>query len=301
MFSFFTERTGSESSFMALRGRCGTREELLNVGQDNVPKGKTWYWVGANQPGRDLVRLEKPPDAAAAAKGAGRYFGRTWARHPHVGRRAGAGHAHWRPAVDLRRGHGAPVGRAGASRSSSASRESNGGTAAHAQIIGKFGGVYVNAEALIANDFHLRGGDVAQSRETGPYRARRAAQARQDRSFRRMPKPITIHNTDGSATLDAAGRLSASVDRFNLGTALNYHRDYVAARAGAAGGELWVSLLGSGHIGQVRVRTDTEFDVLPGTPVQERRAVSLLDRHRACRLGRPGSSTMACSIARERA
>ena len=47
------------------QGQVREREQLLNVGQDEVPKGKTWYWVGANQPGRDLVRLEKPPDQAA--------------------------------------------------------------------------------------------------------------------------------------------------------------------------------------------------------------------------------------------
>ena len=37
-------------------------------------------------------------------------------------------------------------------------RETSGGTAARAQILGKIGPVNVNAEALIANDFHLRGG-----------------------------------------------------------------------------------------------------------------------------------------------
>ena len=53
----------------------------------------------------------------------------------------------------------------------SAARESNGGTAAHAQILGKFGPVYVNAEALIANDFHLRGGDTVETRAKGGCRS----------------------------------------------------------------------------------------------------------------------------------
>ena len=35
--------------------------------------------------------------------------------------------------------------------------ESSGGKAARAQILAKFGKVNVNAEALVANDFHLRG------------------------------------------------------------------------------------------------------------------------------------------------
>ncbi len=45
------------------QGQVRERREVLNVAQDNVPKGKTWYWLGANQPGRDIVTLEKPPDA----------------------------------------------------------------------------------------------------------------------------------------------------------------------------------------------------------------------------------------------
>ena len=44
------------------QGQVRTREETDQVGQDNVPAGKTWYWAGFNQPGRDIVQLEKPPD-----------------------------------------------------------------------------------------------------------------------------------------------------------------------------------------------------------------------------------------------
>ena len=50
------------------QGQVKERDEMLNVGQDNVPKGKTWYWVGANQPGRDLITLEKPPDDYASRR-----------------------------------------------------------------------------------------------------------------------------------------------------------------------------------------------------------------------------------------
>jgi hypothetical protein len=39
------------------QGQVRTRDELINVGQDNVPPGKTWYWAGVNQPGRDLISL----------------------------------------------------------------------------------------------------------------------------------------------------------------------------------------------------------------------------------------------------
>ena len=47
------------------QGQMRSREELINVGQDNVPPGKTWYWAGINQPGRDLIdfnRYSKDPN-----------------------------------------------------------------------------------------------------------------------------------------------------------------------------------------------------------------------------------------------
>ena len=44
------------------QGQTRTREEIINVGQDNVPLGKTWYWAGFSQPGRDVLQLDKPPD-----------------------------------------------------------------------------------------------------------------------------------------------------------------------------------------------------------------------------------------------
>src|SRR3954466_9644867 len=36
------------------QGQVRSREEVSNVGQDNVPAGKTWYWAGFNQPGQDV-------------------------------------------------------------------------------------------------------------------------------------------------------------------------------------------------------------------------------------------------------
>ena len=44
------------------QGQVRTREETINVGQDNAPPGKTWYWVGFNEPNLDIISLEKPPD-----------------------------------------------------------------------------------------------------------------------------------------------------------------------------------------------------------------------------------------------
>ena len=46
------------------QGQVRTRNEMVNVGQDNVPPGDTWYWAGINQPGRDLVNFTKIPDGS---------------------------------------------------------------------------------------------------------------------------------------------------------------------------------------------------------------------------------------------
>jgi hypothetical protein len=142
----------------------------------------------------------------------------------------------------------------------SAARESNGGTAAHAQLLGKFGRVYVNVDALIANDFHLRGGEAENSREVrisldAPLKIGKA-------SIPAHAEAHVVDRTDGSRMLDAAARLSANIDRFNLGTELRYHKDYVAAGP-APPGELRFGLIGSGHVGNVRIRGSTDFDVQP--------------------------------------
>ena len=241
------------------QGQVKEREELMNIGQDNVPKGKTWYWIGANQPGRDLIALEKPPDssimpkAQAAASIEHGLDDRTsvgvLAREMLVGDQR-------LTFVEgtVRRSVGAAI------LEVSAARESHGGTAAHAQLLGKFGPIYVNAEALIANDFHLRGGEVQSSRD-----ARVALDAPVKIGRATIPTHGEVHlvsRPDGSRTLDAAARLSASIDRFNLGTTVGYRRDYMAHGSGPPG-ELYAELLASGHIGGVRIRGQTDFDVSP--------------------------------------
>ena len=242
------------------QGQVKERDETLNVGEDDVPKGKTWYWIGANEPGRDLITLEKPPDGEALPRAQGAVS----VEHGLDARTSVGVLARAMLVGDQRLTFVEGTVRRSVGPAQvqlSGSRESNGGTAAQAQILGKFGGIYVNAEALLANEFHLRGGDKLESERAGrisldaPLRfGKSTVPVHADASY--------IHRTDGSAMLEAAGRLSASIDRFNLGTAINYHKDYTAAGPSPPG-ELWVSLLGSGHIGQVRLRSDTEFDVTP--------------------------------------
>src|SRR5256714_4263116 len=126
------------------QGQMRTREEMLNVGQDNVPKGKTWYWAGFNQPGHDIVELEKPPDDSGQPKAQAAIsleHGIDDKMSVGVLARAMLIGDERLTFVEgtVRRSVGPALVELGAAR------ESNGGTAAHAQILGKFGPVNVRA------------------------------------------------------------------------------------------------------------------------------------------------------------
>ena len=241
------------------QGQIRERDDLLDVGQDNVPKGKTWYWVGANEPGRDLITLEKPPDGEVLPKAqatASVEHGLDSRTSVGVLARAmliGDQHLTFVEGT-LRRSVGAAM------LEVSAARESNGGTAAHAQILGKFGPVYVNAEALIANDFHLRGGDKESERD-----GRLSLDVPLKLGKTLMPAHAEVHVTDrsdGSRSLEAASRLSVAFNRFDLGTTMTYQKNYTPSGPSPPG-QFQLGLIGSGHVGQVRIRGSADFDVNP--------------------------------------
>ncbi|MFL6785203.1 MAG: collagen binding domain-containing protein [Sphingomicrobium sp.] len=241
------------------QGQVKERDEVLNVGEDNVPAGKTWYWIGANQPGRDLVSLEAPADAINQPKAQAAMS----LEHGLDSRTTVGLLARTMLQDDERLTFVEGTIRrsiAGAAVEISASRESNGGAAAHAQLLGKIHGVYVNVDALIANDFHLRGGDAETLRE---------GRIALDAPVRIGKTTIPLHGdahyvdrSDGTRMVEAAARLSANIDRFNLGAEARYHRDYVPSGPDPPG-ELTLGLLGSGHVGGIRIRSQADFDVSP--------------------------------------
>src|SRR5205814_9240295 len=57
-------------------------------------------------------------------------------------------------------------------------------------------------------------------------------------------------------------RLSANIDRFNLATEVNYKKQTWAS-AGGPPGELNLGFIGTGRIGDIRLRAGTSFDVSP--------------------------------------
>lgn len=241
------------------QGQIRTREESINIGQDNVPAGKTWYWAGANQPGRDIISLEKPPDGSPLPKAQAAVS----IEHGIDDRTSVAVLARAMLIADervtflegtVRRSFGGALVEVGAAR------QSGGGMAAHAQLLGRFGGLNVSAEALLANDFQLRGGNKQTLREV---RAGLDAPIRLGRTL--FPAHADVHwldRRDGTGQLEATARLAANFDRFNLATDVNYRRQYVRDGVSAPG-EFRFNLIGSGRLGDIRLRGTTGFDLSP--------------------------------------
>jgi hypothetical protein len=241
------------------QGQIRTREELVNVGQDNAPPGKTWYWAGVNEPGRDMVGLEKPPDASELPKAQATLA----LEHGLDDRTSVAALARMMLIGDqrvtfvegsVRRSVGLALIEVGASR------ESNGGTAARAQILGKIGPVNVNAQALIANDFHLQGLTTLETMRDyslaldAPFKIGRVV----------LPAHANVHLTErpnGTREVDAAARLSAQLDRFDLGSELQYRRQFTPGQPTAT--QLTMNLIGSGRIHDIRLRGTGSFDFAP--------------------------------------
>ncbi len=241
------------------QGQIRSREEMINVGQDNVPPGKTWYWAGVNQPGRDLIAFDQLPEELTQPE----VQAAVSAEHG-IDERTSVGLLARAMLVDdekltfvegsVRRSVGtALIELAGA-------RDSEGGTAARAQVLAKVGAVNISAEALAARDFHLRG---ARESTLNDYKLALDTPLRIGR--RVLPAHAAVRLSDrgdGTRQLEAAARLSANFDRFNLAANVRYQRQYLA-HGPAPPGSAEVALIGSGRVGSVRLRGSASMEVAP--------------------------------------
>jgi len=246
------------------QGQVRTREETINVGQDNAPPGKTWYWAGVNEPTRDIFTLEKPPDGQNLPQAQA-----TVALEHGIDNRTSVAAIAREMLIDdqhvtfvegtIRRSVGMAMIEVGGAR------ESNGGTSARAQVLGHIGSLNVNAQALIANDFHLNGGALRSVRDyslslDAPFHLGRTV----------LPAHADVHLTDnmsGTKELEAAARLSANFQRFDLAADVRYRKQLLSFGEHPPA-QTTVDLIGSGHIGDVRLRGTTSFDISPAARVQ---------------------------------
>ena len=243
------------------QGQIRTRTETVNIGQENVPSGKTWYWAGINQPGRDLVnfmkRGEDPnfPKAQATVAVAHGIDTKT-----SVALLVQAVELEDERLTYVEGTVRRSVGRALVEVA--AARDSRGGTAARAQLLTKIGAVNLSAEAIAASDFRIEGRERQSLREArfsidAPVRIGRTS----------IPAHADLRYTekgDGSKYLEAAARLSRNINRFNLATDLRYRRHITSTEGGPdPPDELAASLIGSGRIGDVRMRGGGTWQIQP--------------------------------------
>ena len=113
---------------------------------------------------------------------------------------------------------------------------------------------------MAAKDFRLRGGREISVREgrvalDAPIRLGRAT----------IPAHADVRYTDradGSSQLEAAARLSTTIERFNLAANVKYMRQYLA-KGPAPPASVVADLIGTGRVGPVRIRGSTSFEISP--------------------------------------
>ena len=141
-------------------------------------------------------------------------------------------------------------------------RDTKGGTAARAQVLTRIGGVSLSAEAIAANNFRVEGMErksVREARLSGdaPIKLGRAV----------IPAHADVRyeeRSDGTRFVEAAGRLSSHINRFNLSGDVHYRQSLSAGETGPdPPPELEASLIGSGRIGAVRVRGSGSWEFSP--------------------------------------
>ena len=253
------------------QGQQRSRLETINVGQSQVPSGKTWYWAGVSQPGRNILSNLVGRDDGGGPPGE-REPGDF--RRPDLQAAVQVEHGlDKRTSIGLlattlladnerltfvegsvRRSIGPALVEA------AVARDSNGGIAARVQGIARLGSVSVSAESLYADGFTLN------SRREDRYRDTRVA----------LDAPLKIGHQRFAAhgdvrlvnrgvadrTLDAHGRLSTNINGFNLTSLVNWQRRLGENQPPQAD-HLDVGLIGTGRVGNVRLRGEAQWDIKP--------------------------------------
>ncbi len=253
------------------QGQQRSRLETLNIGQSQVPSGKTWYWAGVSQPGHNIIgslrdrddgggfpQERQPGDFSRPDLQAAVQLEHGLDQRTSVGLLATMLLADNEKLTfvegSVRRSIG-PALFEGA-----VARDSNGGLAARAQAIARLGTINVSAEALMADGFTING------RREDRYRDARISL---DAPLRLGHQNLSAHgdlrmvDRGGSdRSLDARGRLSSNFNGFNLTALVNWqHR--LGGTALNQADHLDIGLIGTGRVGDVRVRGETTWDVRP--------------------------------------
>ena len=223
------------------QGQQRSRLETINVGQSQVPAGKTWYWAGISQPGRNLLSNfvgrddgGGPPATREPAISTG----------PTSRRRSRSNMASTsapRSALlatmlladderltfvegSVRRSIGPALVEA------AVARDSNGGMAARAQAVAQLRLGQRQRRSAAGQRFrHQRRARDALSRQRGCRSMRRSRSAAS--ASRRMATCAWSIAARDDRTLNARGRLSTNFNGFNLTSLVNWQRRLGSDRA----------------------------------------------------------------------
>lgn len=243
------------------QGQVKRRVESVNVGQGAVPPGETHYWAGVVDPGRDLIERHRggaPPNRDDGWRAAASV------EHGLDHRTSVAALVQTLVVDDrrvtyvegtVRRSIGRAVTEFGVAR------DSKGGIAMRGQALAKVGAVNLSWSSFISRDFAARPQGLTATSE---HRFSIDAPLKLGRD---MVLPLhgdvrVAERNDGGRTLEASGRTSVTLSRFNLATLVRY-RDERSPGSFDPRKQIEAALIGSGRVGPVRLRGTTEFEIAP--------------------------------------
>jgi hypothetical protein len=242
------------------QGQLRSRTETVNVADAAAPPGATWYWAGVNQPARDLISLHgRPSDASTVPK----VQASASVEHGLDARTSIGVTATMQLLDDERLTYVEGTVRRSIGRALvevAGSRDSHGGLAARSGVLARLGGLNLSGEAFYARNFRLNGlyeKDIRQAQLalSAPLHVGRTV----------LPAGASLRIVDRpeqGRQLEAAARLAANIGAFNLGADLRYRRTVSRLGQGPPD-ELTASMIGAGHIGRVRLRGSSDFDLKP--------------------------------------
>lgn len=251
------------------QGQQRSRFESINVGQEQVPPGQTWYWAGVNQPGKDILSdfvgrddgggLDddpgdfRRPDVQAAVQ----------VEHG-VGKRTSIGLLATALLADNERltfVEGSVRQSIGSALVEAAvARDGSGGTAVRAQAVARLGSINVSADALLGDNFVINGQREKRYRDArlsveSPLKIGR-------QRFSASGDLRLIDRGDDNRTLNSAGRLSTNFNGFNLTTLVNWQK---GLGHNASSDLMEAGLLGTGRIGTVRLQGEATWEFKPNS------------------------------------
>ncbi|GAA4031634.1 hypothetical protein GCM10022281_08990 [Sphingomonas rosea] len=243
------------------QGQVKSRIETVTVGPDAVPPGETTYWAGVVDPGRDLLdftRSRAPPDREAGLRA-------TAAVEHGLDQRTSVAALVQTLSVNdsrvtyvegtLRRSIGPAIVEVGVAR------DDKGGMAYRGQALARIGAANISWSSFLARNFAARPDGIGATAE---HRLGVDLPIKLSKDF-----AVPLHGDvrlserrDGGRSIEASGRTSIMLSRFNLAALVRYREDRSLGDP-VARRDAEVGLIGSGRIGPVRLRGSTDWEVAP--------------------------------------